>query len=255
MIFKKQANDIVEAAYAVTKELLNENMPSKPVMIKPNIVELSPPPVTTDVRVVEGIIKALKESNIEEIIIAEGSGSGDTVENFHKLGYSKLGIELIDLDRGNTIALPVKNYHVWKEIIIPKVLLDKFIISVPVLKEHSMCRVTISLKNMVGILPAKYYSGYWTFKKSLVHKYNTHGCVADIISIIQPDLAIVDATIGMKGSHLSGTPVEPPINLVYGSAEPLEADQYGCELLGRNWQNIIYLRMISQNIKKGKQEW
>lgn len=247
MIYKRQAGNIIEAAYAVTVELLKDTVPSKPVLIKPNIVTGDPPPITTNVRVVQGIIKALKETGIKDMLIAEGSGSGNTIENLHKLGYSRLGIKLIDLDKEKTITLPVNNYHVWKEIIIPRMLLDKFIISVPVLKEHSMCGVTISLKNMVGILPAEHYSGYWSYKKSRIHKQDPDGCIADIVKVIKPEWAIVDATIGMRGSHLWGTLIKPPINLVYGSADPLEADKYGCKLLGRNWRDITYLRIIAED--------
>lgn len=249
MILKKKADNIVEAAYSVALELLKGEVPSKPVIIKPNLVEPSPPPVTTDVRVVEGIIAALKEKGIKDITIAEGSGTGDTLDNYRKLGYTKLGAELIDLDKEKTVTLTVDNYRVWKEIIVPEILLDKFIISVPVLKEHSLCGVTASLKNMVGILPEAHYSGYWTYKKSQIHKYDTHGCIADIISVVKPDRAIVDATVGMKGHHLSGTPVRPPIALVYGSSDPLEADRFGCELLGRNWQDIMYLKIIQDSLK------
>ncbi len=62
MIFQYKADDIIQAAYNVTRDLLNQSKPDKPILIKPNIVEPSTPPVTTDVRVVEGIIRALKES-------------------------------------------------------------------------------------------------------------------------------------------------------------------------------------------------
>jgi uncharacterized protein (DUF362 family) len=250
MIIKRPADNVVQAAYEVTVELLKNYSPSKPVIIKPNIVEPSPPPTTTDVRVIKGIIKALQEAGISRIMIAEGSGSGDTFENFKKLGYTELEVELIDLDKEKTITLPVKNYNVWEELIVPAIILDKFIISVPVLKEHSMCGVTISLKNMIGILPARYYSGYWLYKKSLVHKYDTHGCIADIINVIKPDWAIVDATIGMKGSHLSGISVKPPLNLVYGSTDPLEADKFGCTLLGVEWKSITYLQLVAQNLSR-----
>lgn len=250
MIIKRQADNIIEAAHAVTVDLLKGFIPSKPVIIKPNLVEPSPPPVTTHVRVVEGIIRALEESGIKDIIVAEGSGTGDTAENFKKLGYAGLGTELADLDKEKTISLPVNNHKVWQEIFIPEILLDTFIISAPVLKEHSMCGVTISLKNMVGILPAKYYSGYWTYKKSQIHKYDTHGCIADLISVIKPDWSIVDATTGMKGSHLSGAHISPPMNLVYASTDPVEADRFGCGLLGRDWRDIRYLQMIDSDFKK-----
>lgn len=247
MIYRKNSDNIIEAAYSVTKDLLKKHLPSKPVVIKPNIVEPIPPPVTTDVRVVEGIIAALKDAGVKEIIVTEGSGTGDTIENFRKLGYSRLDAGLIDLDKEETAVLPVSSPKVWKEINVPGILLDKFIISVPVLKEHSMLGVTISLKNMIGILPAKHYSGYWTYKKSQVHKYDTSGCINDIINVVKPAWAIVDATIGMKGSHLSGTPLQPPLNLVYGSSDPLEADKFGCELLKRNWKGIAHLRMIAND--------
>lgn len=245
MIYKQNSDNIVDAAYDVASRLFKETLPREPVIIKPNIVEPSSPPVTTDVWVVEGIIEALKQIGINNVLIAEGSGTGDTIENFEKNGYSKLNVALVDLDKEKTIAMPVPDHNVWKEIIVPEILLGKFIISVPVLKEHSLCGVTISLKNMVGILSAKHYSGYWTYKKSRIHEKDTDGCITDIISVIRPHMAIVDATVGMKGHHLSGTPIRPPLNLVYGSSDPLEADRFGCELLGRNWQQIKYLRMIS----------
>jgi len=244
MIIKKQADDIEEASIYVTEQLLHLHVPSGPVIIKPNIVEPSPPPVTTDVRVVRGIVRALRKAGIHKLIIAEGSGTGDTLDNFQRLGYGSMDAELVDLDREETVELQVPNHRVWQRITIPRILINAFIISAPVLKEHSMCGVTISLKNMVGILPARDYSGYWTYKKSEIHRADTHGCIADINSVVRPVWAVVDATTGMKGSHLSGTPIRPPLNLVYGSDDPLEADAFGCGLLGRSWRDIRYLGMI-----------
>jgi uncharacterized protein (DUF362 family) len=247
MIYEKNSEDAVAAARAVTMELLKEEIPAGPVVIKPNIVEPRQPPVTTDVRVVEGVVAALMESGVKEMVIAEGSGTGDTIKNFHSLGYGSLGVQLIDLDSENTVTLSAGRYRVWREVIVPEILVDAFIISVPVLKEHSMCGVTISLKNMVGILPARHYSGYWSYKKSEIHRENPHGCIADICRVMRPDWAVVDASIGMKGSHISGTPMDPPVNLVYGSKDPLEADIYGCKLLDIEWECIEYLKMIAED--------
>lgn len=251
MIISSQANNTAEASYRVASELLASVTIEKPVLIKPNIVEPSPPPVTTDVRVVEGIVTALKEKGIGDIVIAEGSGTGDTLENFRELGYDGLGVRLMDLDREETATLPVKHFRVWQEITIPAVLLGSFIVSVPALKEHSLCGVTVSLKNMVGVLPARIYSGYWTYKKSQIHRYDTHGCISDLISIVPPVMAIVDASLGMKGHHLSGTRPAPPLNMIYGSGDALEADIYGCTLLGRDWKEIGYLSMIAEDRKRG----
>jgi uncharacterized protein (DUF362 family) len=247
MIFKKNADDAVGAARYVTLELLKEEIPAGLVVIKPNIVELRHPPVTTDVRVVEGVVAALRGSGVKDMVIAEGSGTGDTIKNFQSLGYGSLGVRLIDLDRESTVTLSAGRYRTWREVVVPEILVDAFIISVPVLKKHSMCGVTISLKNMVGILPARHYSGYWSYKKSEIHRVNPHGCIADICRVMSPDWAVVDASVGMKGSHISGTPMDPPVNLVYGSKDPLEADIYGCKLLDADWEDIEYLKMIAED--------
>jgi uncharacterized protein (DUF362 family) len=254
MIYKEKAYDIIDAAQSVTLHLLENTVPSQTIIIKPNIVQLSPPPVTTDVRVVEGIVKALREYDIRDIMIAEGSGLGETMSNFNSLGFGRLGVRLVDLDKERTVTLRVANFHVWDELIVPEILLNTFIISVPVLKEHSMCDVTISLKNMVGILPERDYSGYWTFKKSQIHRHNPDGCIADIVSLIRPDWAIVDATVGMRGSHLGGTLITPPLNLIYGSTDPLEADIYGCSLLGKNWKEVEHLRLIAKGLRRTDQK-
>lgn len=254
MIYKKKSHDIIDAAQDVTLHLLENTVPSRTVIIKPNIVQLSPPPVTTDVRVVQGIVKALRHYDIQDIIIAEGSGLGETMRNFNSLGFGRLGVRLVDLNKERAVTLKAAHYHVWHEIIVPEVLLNTFIISVPVLKEHSMCDVTLSMKNMVGILPEEHYSGYWTFKKSQIHRHNTDGCIADIISLVRPDWAIVDATIGMRGSHLGGTMIQPPLNLVYGSRDPLEADVYGCSLLNKDWKEVEHLRLIAKGLRRTGQK-
>lgn len=205
----------------------------------------APPPVTTDVRVVAGVADALCDAGFSNIIVAEGSGTGDTVQNLTDLGYGALGLPLVDLDSLPNSPVTVPNAEVWPVIHLPDIIRDAFIISVPVLKDHSMLGVTIGLKNMVGVLPAGHYSGYWAFRKSMIHKENPHGCVSDLIRAARPDWTIVDATIGLRESHVYGVPMNPPANLVFGSADSLEADKFGTELLGHNWLEIDYLRKIS----------
>lgn len=245
MIYEEKSDNIVEAAFTVTRRLLNERVPEGRVFIKPNIVRLSPPPVTTDVRVIEGIVRALVEAGKRDIVVAEGSGEGDSLVNLNELGYSRLGVRILDFDREKTVSVPVANHRVWERIHVPAVLLGAFIISVPVLKEHTMCRVSLSLKNMVGVLPERFYSGYWSYKKSMIHREHTDGCIADIVSIMRPAWAVVDGTIGMRGSHLCGCPIKPPVNRVFGSSDPFEADCHGCGLLGIDWREVAHLRSIS----------
>ena len=246
-VYSEKADDPVQAAIRVTRRLLAEKAPrqGQTIFLKPNVVNGSLPPVTTDYRVVQGVVTALWEQGYTRVVLAEGSGTGNTLENFNALGYGSIDVAKVDLDATPYRVWPVPSGSIWSEIYLPELLEGGFIISIPVLKDHSMLGVTLSLKNMVGILPAQRYSGYWTYKKSQIHRHSPHVCVADLIRVVRPAWAVVDGTIGMQGSHIHGTPSVPPQNLVFGSSDALEADRYGCTLLGHDWREIPYLKMIS----------
>lgn len=57
---------------------------------------------------------------------------------------------------------------VHKEMYLPQLIETHFIISVPVLKAHSLAEITGSMKNMMGLLPPKHYKGkYGIWNKSI----------------------------------------------------------------------------------------
>ena len=64
----------------------------KRVIIKPNLVEPQPPPITTPVELVAALVEYLRECPGLDIIIAEGCGSAtkNTMEVFKALGYTEL---------------------------------------------------------------------------------------------------------------------------------------------------------------------
>ena len=254
-VHSEKAADPQRAAKKVTARLLREDPPRKnTVLVKPNIVRPAGPPVTTDPRVVRGILEALRDAGFADLLVAEGSGTGDTLENLRELGYADLGAKLVDLDALPHSEHSVPHAEVWDRIWLPDLLEEVHFISVPVLKEHSMLGVTIGLKNMVGVLPAAKYSGYWRYKKSQIHRDRPHACVSDLNRTARPDWVVVDATVGMKGSHIHGTPLVPPLRRVFGSVDALEADKHGCELLEHDWREIEYLRLIDQWWKNGERQ-
>ncbi len=220
------------------------------VIVKPNMVNNSPPQVTTDVRCVLAVVQYLKERLDTEVVVAEGSGEGSTLENFKSNGYDqitkKLGVELVDLD-----ALPVKIYEKpkageYKEIHLPEYLEGAALVSVPPAKDHTITRVTLGLKNMVGCLPASYYSGYWSYKKSRVHAVDTDQAVADLMLYIRPHLTIIDAIEGLAGGHLSGRAPNPPIGKILAGTDVLAADREAARLLGHDPESIRHLTLAKQ---------
>ena len=91
------------------------------------------------------------------------------------------------------------------------------------------------------MLPADHYGGYWTFKKSMVHNGDIDAAITDLARYRRPDLALIDGRIGMKGSHLSGTPCRPGKQVLIGGRNPWRVDCEGARILGWDPQEIGHL--------------
>lgn len=220
------------------------------VIIKPNMVNNSPPQVTTDVRCVMAVVQYLKEHLDAEIVVAEGSGEGNTLDNLRTNGYEQItkrfGVELVDLD-----ALPVKKYEnpnagEYKEVYFPEYLEGAGLVSVPPAKDHTITGVTLGLKNMVGCLHAKHYSGYWSYKKSQIHAVATNQAVADLMLYVKPHLTVIDALQGLEGGHLSGRVPNPPLERIIVSTDVLAADREAARLLGHEPGSIRHITLAQK---------
>lgn len=71
-------------------------------------------------------------------------------------------------------------------------------INVPVLKSHSSARVTIGMKNLMGVV---WDRGFW-------HSNDLHQCIADFATYRKPTLNVVDAYYVMKRNGPRGVSVE-----------------------------------------------
>jgi uncharacterized protein (DUF362 family) len=212
------------------------------VLLKPNLVTSSPPPVTTDVAMVAAVAKWCREVTSATIVVVEGSGEGETQKNFSHLGYRKVPAdEFVDLDREEIAEYAHPEAERFPKIWLPQLVTEGFLISIPVLKDHSIAKVTLSIKNMVGALPTSHYRGSWSFKKSAVHDGDLDQAIADLARYRPPDLALVDGRIGMKGSHLSGMPCSPPKRVLIGGRNPWAVDAKGAWILGWSWEQISHL--------------
>lgn len=217
------------------------------ILIKPNLVENFPPPITTPVALVAEIVSFLRRKRPElRIIVGEGSGSRDydTFHPFRELGYTRLaeefGLELLDLNEAPLRRLQLPQCQRWPEMFLPEILFDSFLLSVPVLKAHSLASVTLTMKNMMGCAPPAHYEkgGHW--KKSAFHE-DVQAAVLDLNRYRTPDFTILDATVGMSEAHLWGPHCHPPPLKLAAAADPVAIDVYGAGLLGRDWRRIGHL--------------
>jgi uncharacterized protein (DUF362 family) len=230
-----QALDLINAKACLPQKGL--------IIIKPNLTNSSPPPVTTSVDAAEAVYLYCKAHTKAEIAIGDGCGSGKTPDVFAKLGYTDLAkkydLELLDFNEAETVLVEDKDALQLKQFHMPRVAQEAFIISLPVLKDHSFTKTTIAMKNMFGLAPGRFYAGGWN--KSKLHNPSTDKSVVDICRYKKPDLSIVDASVALKGMHLSGK--KKKLGLILAGFDPVAVDTIGSELLGHDPRRLPYLTL------------
>ena len=219
------------------------------IVIKPNLINASPPPVTTPLACCRALIEYICSVSQAEIILAEGCGDPDmsTSTVFERLGYRQLaeetGVHLLDLNTAELVRLRNANCPFLPEIYLPRIALESYLISVPVLKAHSLAGITGTLKNMIGLAPPSHYAGRkGSWKKAALHA-QVHQAIVDINTYRSPDLSLMDASVGMAEYHLGGPTVDPPLGKLMAGLDPWAVDREAAELLGLDWQDIEHLRV------------
>jgi uncharacterized protein (DUF362 family) len=218
------------------------------ILIKPNLVNDSPPPVTLPVAACAALIDACRRWSTAEIVIAEGTGDRHltTSDVFRIHGYDRLaeteGVELVDLNIAELVELRDPHCRVFPSFMMPRLVMKSFLISAAVLKAHSLAAVTLSMKNMIGLAPPAYYQrgGHW--KKSAFHQ-QMQTSVFELNRYRKPDLAFIDASIGLAEHHLGGPCCDPPVNRLLAGFDPVAVDAAGAQLLGIPWQQVGHIKM------------
>ena len=126
---------------------------------------------------------------------------------------ARQGVELIDL---NTLPLVRKvnpDCRRLPELYLPALLEEVFLLSVPVLKAHSLAGVTLSLKSMMGCIPPAHYRRGGGWGKSALHE-GIDQAIADLNRYRTPDFTLLDCSVGMAESHLWGKHCDPPVGLL-----------------------------------------
>lgn len=219
------------------------------VLIKPNLVEALEPPITTPVDLVDALVEMLqKNCSHLKIVVGEGTGSlkYDTSHCFETLGYnemaSKRKIELVDLNTQQLVRKSNDACKRWPEMYLPRMVYESFLISVPVLKAHSLAAVTLTMKNMMGCAPPAHYRDGNSWGKSAFHS-DIQEAVFDLNRYRAPDFTLLDGSVGMAEAHLWGRHCSPPVGRLAASYDPVAIDAYGTLLLDRDWRSIDHIRM------------
>ncbi|MEM2995409.1 MAG: DUF362 domain-containing protein [Candidatus Bathyarchaeia archaeon] len=215
----------VKALEMVRSDLESVLSTKKPILIKPNYINASHPStgITTDSRVVEGIIKFLRENGVDNIVVGEGSGWTDTFQAFKVAGIDAVAkrwnVKLVDLNKDVFVEVYPPNPLSLRKVKVAETALQSTIISVPKLKLHRMTTVTLGLKNMMGALASK----------GVVHNEHLSENIVDLASVLKPSLTVIDGIIAGEGHETSGNPVE--MNLIIAGVDPVAVDAVGSAVM------------------------
>ena len=239
-------NEMRQALESIFNELQikEESVKNKTIIIKPNVVVAAEPEsgAVTDPVLCKVIADLLVESGAEPII-AESSAVGvDTEKAFEKAGYLKLrelGYKVIDLKKDETVRVRIPNGKELKEIDLPKTVIEAdFVISVPKMKTHDQALVTLSMKNLKGLIPDK-------FKRAFHTDYGVFSAVVDLCKVVKCKIQIVDGIIAQEGyGPIFGTPVD--MNLIIGGNNLVATDAIAAYVMGFNPKDDEIIRIAAE---------
>src|SRR6266568_7681118 len=225
--------------------LFSLNVRGKSVLLKPNLVEYIPGrPVNTDTQLIGAAAETFLRLGAASVTVAEGPGHHrDTELLLHQTGLgdhlAHRHIRFVDLNRDELIKTKLQaNYsglgHLW----LPRtVLASDFIVSMPKVKTHHWTGVTLSMKNMFGIVPGCRYG----WPKNVLHWAGIHESILDICATVRPHFVIADAIVAMEGDGpLNGVPKY--LKTVLLADDPAAADAALARLMGFDPVQIVHIR-------------
>ena len=197
----------------------------KRILLKPNLVETNPPSIhiNTHPLVVRGAVEAFLKFGASRVMVAEGPGHcRDTLRVLEDSGLGEVlwedRIPFIDLNYQDAYSIPnLGKFSSLTSLTFPETLRQvDLIVSLAKLKTHHWAGITLSMKNLFGLMPGLYYG----WPKNVLHYAGIDEAILDITATLRPHLAIVDGIVGMEGDGpIMGDP-KPAGVLVMGRNLP-----------------------------------
>jgi uncharacterized protein (DUF362 family) len=157
-------------------------------------------------------------------------------------------ITFVDLNRDELIRTRVRaNYtqlgHLW----LPRtVLVSDFIVSMPKIKTHHWAGVTLSMKNMFGIVPGTKYG----WPKNVLHWEGIHRSILDICATVPAHFVIADGVVAMEGNGpLHGT--HRHLGKIVLADDPVAADFTCARLMGLDPDRVWHLNRAARFLGNG----
>ncbi len=208
------------------------------VWVKPNIGWNRQPEqaATTNPDVVATVVSLCYEAGARKVIVSDNSCNSASA-SFARSGIQqaaqKAGADCFILDerRYRKTALNGKALSSWE--VYGDVLGVNKLINVPIVKHHGLCRATLGMKNLMGVMGGERNRFHQDLNNTLV----------DLAVFLKPTLVVMDAVRvltanGPVGGNLADVKRR---DTVAASTDQVAIDAFGATLLGLKPQDIGYV--------------
>jgi uncharacterized protein (DUF362 family) len=230
----------------------------KRVLLKPNLVEYeSDTVINTNPALIGAAIEAFLRLGAREVRVGEGPGHRRDTDGLliasgllPYLEGTRTPFTDLNLDDMRRVSLQSTFMGIESLFFSETVLSTDLLVSLPKLKTHHWAGMTLSMKNLFGIVPGVKYG----WPKNFLHWHGIDQSIVDINSTVRPHFAIVDGIVGMEGNGpIQGKP-KPCGVLVFGD-DPVAVDATCTRIAGLKPEEIKYLASAGEflgNLEEGK---
>ncbi len=210
------------------------------VIIKPNICVSYHPPeyaVTTNPQVVAALVKMCKGAGASRIRVMD-MPFGGTPESAYTNSGIKDAVEAVGGEmevmspiKYKKFAIPegvdIGEWEFYQDIVEADVVID-----VPIAKHHSLARLTLGMKNFLGVIRSP----------NMIHR-NLGQRIADLTSLIRPTLTVIDAYRILMDHGPTGGSLDDvkEAQTVIASHDIVAADAWAASLFDRSPEDVPYI--------------
>jgi len=211
------------------------------VVIKPNICvayHTYEYAATTNPWVVGALVRMALEAGAKSVQVLDYPFGGSASEAYAISGIQEQvqaaggsmvpvsAIKFVDVDLPQAVDL--KRLKVFKDALDADVLIDA-----PISKHHGQARLSLGMKNLMGLVQ----------RRETIHQ-NLGQRIADLASLFQPDLTVVDAVRILMANGPTGGDLNDvkKLDTVIASPDIVAADSYATSLFGLQPSDIAYIR-------------
>lgn len=224
------------------------------VLLKPNLVagRAAGTGATTSFALLKVVADEARACGAEPLLCEMPGTEFDRESTYTILGLEEFcarhGIRIVRVDpEGDTpdwIELRPGGAKRLRRFHVPRILQEARLINLPVLKTHVVSRMSLGMKNVMGLLPRP--------DRRAMHTLGIDRCIVDMNLGIRPALTIVDGSVGQDGEGpLYGEAAH--LNVLVAGRESLAVDLACCELVGIDPRQVPHLRLALKQM--GRPAW